>query len=92
MPSPVTVFHAVKEARFESPAQGSVAVLEYALAGEVMTIHHTYVPEALRGMGLAAALAKAAFDYARSEGLRVDPACSYIARYAERHPEAKELI
>jgi len=56
------------------------------------TIHHTFVPVELRGRNFAGHLAKAAFDHARTEGFKIIPRCSYIARYAERFPEAGARI
>jgi len=41
------------------------AELHYIKQGNVMDIHHTFVPEELRGKGLAEKLAKSAFDYAK---------------------------
>jgi len=45
-----------------------------------------------RGRNVAALLTRAALDYARAEGLRVVPTCSYTRRYLERHPEWAPLV
>jgi predicted GNAT family acetyltransferase len=87
-----TVRHSADHTRFEIRIGAATAVLDYHLAGKVMTIHHTFVPVELRGQNIAGILAKAAFDTARKEGLQIIPQCSYIARYAERFPEAGALI
>ncbi|WP_269524241.1 GNAT family N-acetyltransferase [Coraliomargarita parva] len=84
--------HQPQDSRFQIVQPEGTAVLEYRISGHYMQIHRTYVPDSLRGQGLAAQLAEAAFDFAREKHLRVEPLCSYIRRYAERHPEAKELI
>ncbi len=55
-------------------------------------MHHTYVPSPLEGQGIAATLVAAALAYARHEGLRVRPTCSYVARYMRRHPETLDLL
>ena len=60
--------------------------------GEVLVLHHTEVPPALEGRGIAAALVAAALAWARSEGLRVRPLCSYVAAYMRRHPETLDLL
>jgi len=52
----------------------------------------TVVDPEFGGRGLAGRLAKRAFDDARGAGLRVVPQCSYMAKYAERHPEYAELV
>jgi predicted GNAT family acetyltransferase len=87
-----TVLHRIDLARFEIIIGDAAAVLEYTRSGSLMTIHHTYVPVALRGQNIAGLLAKAAFDSARAEQLQVLPQCSYIAGYAERFPEAGALL
>ena len=90
--NPAAVTHTPSAARFEIVIANATAHLNYQLAGGLMTIHHTFVPSELRGQQIAAHLAQAAFDYARTEGLQVIPACSYIAAYAKRSPHAGALI
>jgi predicted GNAT family acetyltransferase len=46
----------------------------------------------LQGQGLAAALVAQALDWARQQGLRVRPTCSYVASYMRRHPETQDLL
>lgn len=60
--------------------------------GAVLVLHHTEVPPALEGRGIAGALVAAALAWARSEGLRVRPVCSYVAAYMRRHPETQDLL
>lgn len=90
-PAPSVTHHADTN-RFEIQIDTATARLEYSLNDGRMTIHHTFVPVELRGQSIAGKLAAAAFDYARAEGLKVIPACSYIATYAKRHPEADALL
>ena len=78
--------------RFVLRVEGQVAELVYERRGDVLDIQHTYTPPALRGRELAARLTEAAFAFARSEGLRVVPTCSYTAAWAERHPEVRDLV
>jgi predicted GNAT family acetyltransferase len=78
--------------RFVLRVEGHVAELVYARRGDVMDIHHTFTPPALRGREIAARLTEAAFAYAREEGLRVVPTCSYTAVEVERHPEVRALV
>ena len=86
------IHHNRSNACFELKIDNTSAHLDYQLDGTVMTIHHTFVPVELRGQNIAGRLAKAAFDHARTEGLSIIPQCSYIARYAERHPKEGALI
>lgn len=90
-PAP-TVEHFTEESRFETRGEETIAHLDYSLDGKVMTIRQTYVPPELRGQNIAGLLASAAFEYARSEGLKVVPQCSYIDWYAKRHPEVAALL
>lgn len=86
------VIHLLVERRFELRFEAGTGILDYTLEAGVMDIHHTYVPVELRGKNVAGQLAKAAFDFARAEELKVLPSCSYIAVYAQRNPEAGALI
>lgn len=88
----MSVIHNTERLRFEINIEAAQAVLDYQLSDGLMVITHTFVPEELRGQSIAGQLAKAAFDFAREEALKVVPQCSYIGVYARRHPEAKALL
>lgn len=79
--------HDVAARRFESETGGHVAVLDYERADGEIALTHTFVPPELRGRGLAERLVRAALDFARREKLRVNPVCSYVATFLQRHPE-----
>jgi uncharacterized protein len=49
------------------------------------------VPSSLGGRGIAAALVASALEHARSAKLKVNPACSYVRLYMQRHPETHSL-
>lgn len=74
------------------PEHGEVGYLTYESVGLVATFTHTVVDPAFGGRGIAGLLAKAALDFARSQGWSVVPQCSYIATYVERHPEYADLL
>jgi uncharacterized protein len=86
------ILHNPDKSRFEVTIQAQLCVADYRLHGSVMTMTHTYVPPALEGRGIAAALVAAALAHARAGGWRVRPACSYVERYLHRHPEAHDLL
>jgi len=88
----VAVQHNSAACRFEASVDGRLCVAEYMLSGGVMTMTHTFVPPPLEGRGIAAALVAQALAHARREGLRVRPACSYVARYMRRHSAALDLL
>jgi predicted GNAT family acetyltransferase len=78
--------------RFVLRMDGQEAELVYERRGDVLDNTHTYTPPALRGRELAARLTEAAFAFARDNGLRVVPTCSFVALWVERHPEAQDLV
>jgi predicted GNAT family acetyltransferase len=65
----------VTSGRFELEQDGHTAALDYTLAGDVLALLETEVPESLRGTGIARLLAKTALDYAREHHLKVDVVC-----------------
>ena len=53
---------------------------------------HTYVPDELRGQGLAEELLEALLADARSQGFTIVPLCRFVASQARRHPEWTSLF
>jgi predicted GNAT family acetyltransferase len=86
------IFHTPAQQAFVADVDGATAVCAYRRDGDMLVLHHTEVPAALQGRGLAAALVQAALDWARAEGLVVRPSCSYVAAYMRRHPETQDLL
>jgi predicted GNAT family acetyltransferase len=90
--SSVPIRHNPAASRFETIVDGHLSVADYVLAGNRMIFTHTFVPDALRGRGIAAALVGAALEEARVAGRKVEPRCSYVAAYIDRHPEYRDLV
>lgn len=86
------VRHNAAESRFEAEVDGNMSVADYHLRGTEMIMTHTFVPPQLRGKGIAEKLVRVALEHARSERLRVVPACSYVAAFIKRHPEYQPLL
>jgi uncharacterized protein len=84
--------HVPDHSRFEATVEGQRCVCQYRIYGRVMMLTHTGVPPALRGRGIAAQLVQAALDFARSQGLKVRPDCSYAEVYMQRHPHTLDLL
>lgn len=82
----------VTSGRFEIERDGEVAYLEYTLAGKVLALIHTEVPEKLRGMGLASELAETALKWARENNYKIDIVCPLVNAYVAKHPEYSDLI
>lgn len=92
MPDPVTVQHNPGAHRYEVAADGHLSVCEYERVGENLVFTHTLVPPELRGRGIAEQLVRAALADARAAGQKVVPACSYVAKFIERHREYQDLL
>lgn len=88
----VEVVHNAAAQRFEARIDGTLAVCAYHEAGGVLNLTHTEVPPRAQGQGVAALLVKATLDWARAEGKRVRPLCSYVAAYMRRHPDTQDLL
>jgi predicted GNAT family acetyltransferase len=82
----------VTTGRFEIERNGEVAYLNYTLAGNILTLDHTEVPEKLQNMGLASLLAETAFRFAREHNLKVDIVCPTVQQYVAKHPEYSDLV
>lgn len=86
------ITHDAAGRRFETVVDGEHCTLDYALAGNTMTITHTRVPDAVGHRGIAAALMQAALAHARASDWRVVPKCSYAVHYLGEHPEWSDLL
>jgi predicted GNAT family acetyltransferase len=82
----------VTTGRFEIERNGEVAYLEFTLAGSILELTHTEVPEKLRHMGLASSLAETALNWAREHNLKVDIVCDTVRHYVGEHPEYSDLV
>jgi uncharacterized protein len=82
----------VTSGQFEVEQDGSVATLDYTLAGNVLALIHTEIPESLRGSGIASTLANTALDWARENSMKVDVVCPFVASFIEKHPEYSDLV
>lgn len=93
MSSPLPVVHNVSLRRFEDQTgDGPSAFLSYTFEGDCVVFDHTFVPETLRGRGIAAKLARAALEEARQRRWRIVPRCSYVAAFIKRNPEFADLV
>ncbi|MCM2330462.1 hypothetical protein SAMN05216229_103307 [Geopseudomonas sagittaria] len=77
--------------QFEVTVDGCRAYLSYMdLGKQTIDIYRTFVPDALRGRGVAAALTEQALQFAEGKGYTVIPSCSYVERYLERRQRSVE--
>ena len=92
MADPVAVTDNTAERRFEVNLDGETAFAEYRLKPGQIVLPHTVVPPAFEGKGVASALARHAFGYARGHGLTVIPTCPFMAGWIKKHPEEQDLV
>lgn len=88
----IDVTHHAAASRFETTIDGLNCHADYHLVDGVMRMTHTEVPVALGGRGIAAALVAAALTHAEAQGWQVEPWCSYVRVYMQRHPETHRLL
>lgn len=87
-----SVRHNAAGSRFEVEVDGLLSVCEYEDSDRQRVFTHTFVPADLRGRGIAEALVQAALAESRAAGLKVVPACSYVARFIARNREWQDLV
>ena len=62
--------------------------LTFSKASEkLIIVDHTAVADSMRGMGIAAALARQVVADARAAGQKIVPLCPFLRGYVERHKE-----
>jgi hypothetical protein len=82
-----------KLSRFEiSFEDGKVALLEYRWKKGDMLLMRTYVPAEHRNKGIGAELTRAALEYAKEQGLKVQIFCPFVELYIGKHEEYKGLM
>jgi len=88
-----SVAHNAARQRFESQVgESGTAYLSYLIEEDRVILDRTFVPDELRGHGIAAELVGVALKEARQRHWRIDPRCTYVAGFIERHPEFADLV
>lgn len=82
----------VENLRFEIHENAELAYLEYRYYKKDIAFMHTLVPESLKGKGIASALAKYAFEFAKKEKKPVMVYCPFVGSYVKKHPEVKAQL
>lgn len=72
------------ESRYEIITDGHVSFAAYRLEGNKLVIDHVFVPNELRGQGMAATIMEGVVADAKARGLTIVPVCSYAAAYMQR--------
>jgi predicted GNAT family acetyltransferase len=81
----IEVVHQPERQRFVSVLEGQEATLEYRLiADQGIDFTNTFVPESLRGKGIAEKLVRTGIGWARDQGLEMTASCWYVKRFLSR--------
>ena len=78
--------------RFEMDTPAGVAVADYRIGGNVITMYHTEVPVPVRGRSYGYHFVRGALNEARRLNLKVDPQCWFVREVIERRPEFQDLL
>jgi predicted GNAT family acetyltransferase len=81
------ITHNKEICRFEITVEGITGYVEYEPYNGGIDITHTIVPKPIGGRGIAADLVSEALEYARENGLKVTPTCSYVRVFFERYKD-----
>ena len=77
--------HQPDRQRFLVQTNGDEAVLEYRLLPDNgVDFTRTFVPEELRGQGIAEKLVRTGLAWARDQGYEIQSGCWYVARFLKR--------
>ena len=92
-PDEVTIRKDEAAGRYEILLGGRrVGLADYYRRGEVVVIPHTETLPEYGGRGLAGRLVRYSLDDIRAQGLRVAPACPFVAAFIRKNPEYADLV
>ena len=78
--------------RFEFHIGSEVAVADYRINGNEISLPYVGVPKELEGQGIASALVLAVLKNIEARKLKLIPLCPFVVNYVQRHPEWKKLL
>ena len=85
------ITHDLSRKQFQTVADGKTAYVSYDLVDGCLNIEHTIVPREIEGRGIAAALVKAAYDYALDHDLLPAATCRYATVWLDRNRQIQYL-
>ncbi|WP_030164522.1 GNAT family N-acetyltransferase [Spirillospora albida] len=87
------VIHNEAKARYEITLDGDLAgFADYESRPGRVVFTHTEINSKLEGRGLGGRLVQGALDDVRGQGLRAVPACSFVKRWIDQHPDYQDLV
>ncbi len=80
-------YHDIENNSFKLDIKGVLSELVYNIEGSNIYITKTYVPNQLRGRGIAKDLVLKVVEYARERNLKIIPVCSYALTFFQKYHE-----
>lgn len=77
----IAIEHQIDRQRFVISFDGYEAVLEYQVSGKDIDFNRTFVPNELRGKGLAERLVRHGLKWAKSQDLTINASCWYVQKF-----------
>lgn len=84
--------HDPEAKRLTLPFEDGEVWVEYDRQGDTLSLLHVEADPLLRGSGAAGKFMQATVDFARAEGLKLRPVCSYAVAWLRRHSEAQDVV
>ncbi len=81
----------IEENQFEYHLPNGTALGKYKTTDNVIILRQVFVPQDLRGKGVASRFMAEIVSYAQSENLKIQPFCSYARTWLEKCPEHHSL-
>ena len=82
MTEAVRIDHQPEQFRFVCEEPGGESRLEYTLLPRNgIDFTYTFVPQELRGRGIAEKLVRTGLDWARQQGYNIEASCWYVRRF-----------
>ena len=80
MTTPLIQHHSEQQ-RFVLQLDGAEAVLDYQVNDNIINFHHTFVPPAFRGKGLAEKLVRHGLAWAKEQKYQISASCWYVQKF-----------
>lgn len=77
----IAITHQAEQQQFVIEIDHHQAVLEYHLQGDKIDFSRTYVPDSLRGQGLAERLVRHGLQWAKAQQYRISASCWYVQKF-----------
>lgn len=87
------IIHDEEKKKFVAAVDGYEAELDYKMVDDkTINFYRTFVPDELRGRGIAGKLTNKGIEYASEKGLKVIPGCSYVAAFFKKNEKLESLL